>query len=78
LRTEPQAWSFAGVALAPGCWRGVSLNRWAPAEALISALRGRASHPSQWMLAELIAYSGARPQDALALSYGRIGTRRIV
>jgi site-specific recombinase XerC len=47
-------------------------------EALIGALRDRASHPSQWMLAELIAYSGARPQDALALSYGRIGTRRIV
>jgi site-specific recombinase XerC len=47
-------------------------------EALIGALRDRANHPSQWMLAELIAYSGARPQDALALSYGRIGTRRIV
>jgi integrase len=47
-------------------------------EALIGALRDRVSHPSQWMLAELIAYSGARPQDALALSYGRIGTRRIV
>jgi integrase len=47
-------------------------------EALIGALRDRASHPSQWMLAELIAYSGARPQDALAVSYGRIGTRRIV
>jgi hypothetical protein len=42
------------------------------------ALRDRASHPSQWMLAELVAYSGARPQDALALSYGRVGTRRIV
>jgi hypothetical protein len=47
-------------------------------EALIGALRDRASHPSQWMLAELVAYSGARPQDALALSYGSIGTRRIV
>jgi len=47
-------------------------------EALIGALRDRANHPSQWMLAELIAYSGARPQDALALSYARIGTRRIV
>ena len=47
-------------------------------EALIGALRDRASHPSQWMLAELIAYSGARPQDALALSYARIGTKRIV
>ena len=47
-------------------------------EALIGALRDRASHPSQWMLAELIAYSGARPQDALALSYGRIGAERIV
>jgi integrase len=47
-------------------------------EALLAALRDRASHPSQWMLAELIAYSGARPRDALALSYGRIGTRRIV
>lgn len=40
-------------------------------EVLIRALRDRASHPSQWMLAELIAYSGARPQDALALSYRR-------
>jgi integrase len=47
-------------------------------EALLGALRDRATHPSQWMLAELIAYSGARPQDALAPSYGRIGTRRIV
>ena len=47
-------------------------------EALIGALRDRASHPSQWMLAELVAYSGARPQDALALSYARIGTKRIV
>ena len=47
-------------------------------EALLGALRNRASHPSQWMLAELIAYSGARPQDALALSYARIGTKRIV
>ncbi len=47
-------------------------------EALIGALRNRASHPSQWMLAELIAYSGARPQDALALAYARIGTKRIV
>ena len=47
-------------------------------EALIAALRDRASHPSQWMLAELVAYSGARPQDALALSYARIGTKRIV
>jgi integrase len=47
-------------------------------EALIGALRDRASHPTQWMLAELIAYSGARPQDALALSYGRIGAKRIV
>ena len=47
-------------------------------EALLGALRDRATHPSQWMLAELIAYSGARPQDALALTYGRIGTRRIV
>jgi integrase len=47
-------------------------------EALIGALRHRASHPSQWMLAELIAYSGARPQDALALTYARIGTQRIV
>jgi excisionase family DNA binding protein len=47
-------------------------------EGLLAALRDRASHPSQWMLAELIAYSGARPQDALALSYGGIGTRRIV
>jgi hypothetical protein len=47
-------------------------------EALIRALRDRASHPSQWMLAELVAYSGARPQDALAISYGRIGTKRIV
>jgi site-specific recombinase XerC len=47
-------------------------------EALLGALRDRASHPSQWMLAELIAYSGARPQDALALSYGGVGTRRIV
>jgi integrase len=47
-------------------------------EALIGALRDRASHPSQWMLGELIAYSGARPQDALALSYGRIGGQRIV
>jgi integrase len=47
-------------------------------EALIGAVRSRASHPSQWMLAELVAYSGARPQDALALSYARIGTKRIV
>jgi integrase len=47
-------------------------------EALIGALRDRASHPSQWMLAELIAYSGARPQDALALSYERISATRIV
>jgi integrase len=47
-------------------------------EALISALRDRATHPGQWMLAQLIAYSGARPQDALALRYARIGTRRIV
>jgi integrase len=46
--------------------------------ALIGALRDRARHPSQWMLAELIAYSGARPQDALALRYRRIGTSRIV
>ena len=44
-------------------------------EALLGALRDRASHPSQWMLAELVAYSGARPQDALALSYARVGTR---
>jgi hypothetical protein len=29
------------------------------------------------MLAELIAYSGARPQDALALSDGRVDSRRI-
>jgi integrase len=47
-------------------------------QALIGGLRQRASHPSQWMLAELIAYSGARPQDALALRYRRIGTNRIV
>jgi hypothetical protein len=47
-------------------------------EALIGALRDSASRSSEWMLAELIAYSGARPQDALALSYGRIGTQRIV
>ena len=33
---------------------------------------------STGMLAELIAYSGARPQDALALSYARVGTKRIV
>jgi hypothetical protein len=29
------------------------------------------------MIAELVAYSGARPHDALALSDARIGTKRI-
>jgi integrase len=47
-------------------------------EALIGAVRDRAAHPAQWMLVEMMAYTGARPQDALALPYDAIGERRLV
>jgi integrase len=47
-------------------------------EALIGAVRDRAGHPAQWMLVELMAYTGARPQDALALPFSAIGERRLV
>jgi integrase len=47
-------------------------------ESLISEIRERASFAPAWMLAELMAYTGARPQDALAVPFTSIGQRRIV
>ena len=47
-------------------------------EALVGAVRDRVDHPAQWMLVELMAYTGARPQDALALPHRAVGERRLV
>lgn len=46
-------------------------------EGLLAHLREHRP-PSEAILAELIAYSGARPQDALALSWDHVGRRRLV
>lgn len=45
---------------------------------LILAWLGRHAKPADRMLAELLAYTGARPQDALGLPIDAIGTKRLV